>query len=101
MQIENMPFCCTSAILGSFGEHGEKSLVSVDEIQRLVKTKMFAARDSHGQVVDNAKRCIFAISVDPKNIRLLNAAGFRTVDSYRGIQGEVHIMTLHVENDVQ
>ena len=97
MQIENMPFCCTSAIIGSFGEHGEKSLVSVDEIKRLVQTKMFQRYNYEGEVIDGAKRCVFAISVDPKNIRLLQRAGFKVVDHYPGIQGEVFILTFHIE----
>lgn len=96
MRIENMPFCCTSAILGSFGEHGEPSLVSVEEVKRLVNTKMHVERDLGGNMIDGAKRCVFAISVDPKNIRILKAAGFKEVDSYEGIQGTVRILTLHV-----
>lgn len=97
MRIENMPFCCTSAILGSFGEHGEASLVNADEIKRLVDTKMRALRDHEGQLIDNGKRCIFAISVDPVNIRILEEYGFHTVDTYAGIQGQVHVLTLHAD----
>ena len=96
MEIRNMPFCCTSAILGSFGEHGEASVVNVAEINRLVETKKSAFRDASGEIIDNGKRCIFAISVDPKNIRMLLKAGFQIIDHYPGIQGEVFILTLHV-----
>lgn len=95
MQIENMPFCCTSAILGSFGEHGEASVVTVDEIKRLIQTKS-RPRWNGEKLVENGKRCIFAISVDPKNIRLLLKAGFNVIDKYEGVQGDVHILTFHL-----
>lgn len=96
MFVENMPFCCTSSVLGSFGEHGEPSVVSVEEIKRLV-AKEFPVRDLGGVEQGGHKRCVFAISVDPKNIRLLLKAGFKEVDHYEGIQGTVHILTLHAE----
>jgi hypothetical protein len=95
MHIENMPFCCTSVILGSFGEHGEESLVTVEEIHRLISKKLRVERDLEGRMIDGAKRCVFAISVDPENIRLLRQAGFKVVDHYTGIQGEVYILTFH------
>jgi len=95
MRIENMPGCCTSAILFSFGEHGEESEVTLDEINRLCTSKASPQyRDE--MMVDNGKRCIFAISVDPQNIALLKEAGFKVVDIYEGIQGKVHILTCHL-----
>lgn len=97
MQIENMPFCCTSAIIGMFGEHGEQSFVSVEEVKRLIATKRNEVRDSEtGELLANGKRCVFAISVDPKNIRILRTAGFHIVDHYEGVQGRVYILTFHV-----
>lgn len=96
MHIENMPFCCTSAIIGSFGEHGEESIVTVDEIKRLVERKRHPVYRGD-EIINNGKRCVFAISVDPVNIAILRQAGFRDVDSYPGIQGRVHIMTLHLD----
>ncbi len=101
MIIENMPGCCTSAILFSLGEHGEKSLVTVEEVKLLVATKTRTMRDPKGEVIVMGKKCIFAISVDPKNIRVLEKAGFRVIDSYRGVQGIVHILTLHLEEGMQ
>lgn len=98
MKIQNMPYCCTSAVLGSLGEHGEPSVVTVDTIKELVGMKAQPVyEDAKGEriLVDNGKRCIFATSVDPRNIMQLKAAGFKEVDSYEGIQGTVHILTLH------
>lgn len=97
MEILDMPFCCTSAILGSFGEHGEPSVVTVDEIKRLVASKKIPKVDRDtGELVENAKRCVFAISVDRRNINTLKEAGFHVVDIYPGVQGLVHVLTLHV-----
>lgn len=97
MQIERMPFCCTSAIIGSFGEHGEPSIVTVEEVKRLVSTMQCAKFDEDGHLADNPKLCFFAISVDPQNVKILKQAGFKEVDAYRGIQGKVHILTFHAE----
>lgn len=96
MEIVNMPFCCTSAVLGSFGEHGESSVVTVEEVKRLVRMKL---RGIFGQEdwIENPKRCVLAISVDPANIRVLKEAGFKVVDAYEGIQGKVHILSFHAE----
>jgi hypothetical protein len=98
--IENMPGCCTSAILFGFGEHMEASEVTTERILELVhsKAKPRVAMSQHTEqmeIIENGKRCVFAISVDPKNIRVLKAAGFKEVDHYEGIQGTVHILTLH------
>lgn len=95
MYLENMPFCCTSAVLGSFGEHGEPSIVTVEEVKRLLKKNLDVV-DLGGVLQGGHKRCVFAISVDPKNIRVLLKAGFREIDSYQGIQGIVRIFSLHV-----
>jgi hypothetical protein len=100
MYMENFPGCCTSAVLYSFGEHGEKSYVTVDEINRLLQQELHV-RDLGGNMINGHKRCIFAISVDPKNIRILRDAGFKVIDTYEGIQGLVHIMTLHLREQVQ
>jgi hypothetical protein len=89
MKIENLPFCCTSAVLGSFGEHGEESIVSVPEIERLLKELRVV--DLGGQ----GKRCVIATSVDLNNVEILMEAGFKVVDHYPGIQGEVYILTYH------
>lgn len=97
MLIENMPFCCTSAVLGSLGEHGEPSVVTVEEIRRLVDAELRVFNLS-GKLREERKRCVLAISVDPKNIRTLLQAGFKIVDRYKGIQGIVHIMTFHAGN---
>lgn len=94
MHIEGMPGCCTAAILYSFGEHGEKSEVNPERIKEFVAS--VAKPEYHGtELVSNAKRCIFAISVNPNNIRQLQTAGFKIRDKYEGIQGMVHILTLH------
>lgn len=95
MLISNFPFCCTSAVLGSFGEHGEPSLVSVKEIQRMVKQELASFQDLGGHARGGHARCIFATTIDPKNLEMLLAAGFKEVDQYTGIQGIVHILTLH------
>jgi hypothetical protein len=95
MEIVNVPGCCTAALLYSFGEHGEPSLVTVAEIKKMVQREL-GYGDPDSLIPVAHKRCIFAISVDPRNIRLLKAAGFRTVDLYEGVQGRVHIMTLHI-----
>lgn len=95
MRIENMPGCCTSAVLFSFGEHGEYSNVTVENIHELVLSKVMEEHDLHGQLIDVPKRCIFAMSVDPTNIAILKEAGFKVVDEYDGEQGKVHILTLH------
>jgi hypothetical protein len=99
MHIENMPFCCTTAVLGMFGEHGEQSTVTVDEIKKLIATKTkpryAVGRDGQRELVENGKRCILATSVDPHNIATLKAAGFMEIASYLGVQGRVHILVLH------
>lgn len=99
MKMENFPFCCTSAILGSFGEHGEESLVNVEEIKKMAKSEL-GYGDPDSEFPNAHKRCIFAISVDPKNIRMLKAAGFRVIDTYQGVQGRVHVMTMHLQGQV-
>ncbi len=94
MLVEHFPFCCTAAVLGSFGEHGEESEVSVEKIKELVHQTTRPVRDLGGRVVGE-KRIVFAVSVDPKNVAMLKEAGFKVVDSYNGIQGRVHVLTLH------
>jgi hypothetical protein len=93
--IDRMPGCCTSAILYSFGEHGEESEVTVEKILDLIEPVVDSHYDSRMKLIENGKRCIFAISVDPKNIKLLTEAGFKVIDKYEGVQGMVHIMTMH------
>lgn len=103
MNMENFPGCCTSAILYSFGEHGEKSELNakhlsehdkIEAIKKMVDQELGVV-DQGGVERHGHKRCVFAISVDPVNIRRLLHAGFNIVDHYPGIQGEVHIMTFH------
>lgn len=91
MEIVNMPFCCTSAVLGSFGEHGEHSVVSVKEVERLLKTRLGVV-DLGGEQREGHKRYVIATSVDPKNIRILRQADFSIIDSYEGIQGRVFVL---------
>jgi len=99
MRLADMPFCCTAAVLGSLGEHGEPSVVTVKEIQRLASYVLPAKRDLGGGMRGGHKRIVFAISVDPENIKMLQEAGFKIVDHYPGIQGEVFILTLHAKQD--
>lgn len=94
MFVENMPFCCTASVLGSFGEHGEPSDVSVAKIRELCE-KEFPVIDQGGVERGGHKRVVFAISVDPANITQLLKAGFKVIDKYQGIQGLVHVMSLH------
>ena len=98
MFIERMPFCSTSAVLGGFGEHGEPSLVTVAEIKRLIKNTQYYTFDEDENITNRPKLCIFAISTNPRNVRTLQNAGFKIVDSYEGIQGKVRILTFHVEH---
>jgi hypothetical protein len=96
--IDNIPSCCTSAILHGFGEHDEPSEVTVEKIRKLVLSKAkprYGVENDNTVLLENGKRCIFAISVNPANIRILKEAGFKVVDKYEGVQGLVHILTLH------
>jgi hypothetical protein len=101
MQITNMPGCCTSAIIHNFGEHGEEAEVTVKNIERLLATKTKAKFDENGQLRENGKHCFFAITcseipgIGVRNLNTLKAVGFREVDSYQGVQGKIHILTLH------
>lgn len=81
MRIENFPGCCTSAVLYSFGEHGEPTDISVARINELCTLKQ-----------REGKRCVLATSVSKANASLLRQAGFREISSYPGIQGRVRIM---------
>lgn len=99
--IEEIPGCCTSAIIYGFGEHGEDHETTVDHVRKLVESKMrpvyATRRDGENVLVENGKKCFFAISINPKTIKMLKEdLGFKEVDHYRGVQGEVHILTLHV-----
>lgn len=96
MHLSHMPYCCTMAVLGSFGEHGEPSVVTVAEIQRLTKMHL-EVTDLAGKTQGGHKRCVLATSVDPKNIALLKQAGYQTLATYPGIQGEVHILAYFAE----
>jgi hypothetical protein len=101
MYIEGMPGCCTSAILYGFGEHGEQSEMyakslteaqKIESIRRHVESQLEVV-DLGGKTQSGHKRCVFAISVDPANIRLLMKAGFEEIHSYEGVQGTVHVLT--------
>jgi len=92
--MEHIPGCCTSAILFGFGEHGEPSEVTREKIRKMVNRELEVI-DLGGEVRGGHMRCIFAISVDPVNVAVLKEEGFKEVDAYDGIQGRVHIMTLH------
>jgi hypothetical protein len=92
--MEHIPGCCTSAILFGFGEHGEPSEVTQEKIKKMVNRELEVV-DLGGEVRGGYMKCIFAISVDPANVAILKAAGFKVVDEYEGIQGRVRIMTLH------
>lgn len=101
MIIENVPWCCTAAILASFGEHGEPSEVTLEEIRRLTGQKrkeVYEEIHGHRILIDGAKRIVIAFSVDPANIKMLEEAGFKVVDKYKGIQGTVHLLTLHLKD---
>lgn len=86
MHIDNLPGCCTSAVLFSFGEHGEPSEVSVARIHELCTVKQ-----------REGKRCVLATSIDKANVRMLRLAGFKEISSYPGIQGRVRIMKKDLE----
>jgi hypothetical protein len=96
MRVEAMPFCCTSLILGSFGDHGEESIVTVEEINKILK------RNQYVEYVDEAapiaQRYVYASTVNPENVAILKQAGFKVIDSYPGLQGQVYIMSLHLHN---
>jgi hypothetical protein len=96
MEVKGMPFCCTSLVIGMFGEHGEESLVTPKEIKEMLEPWRYPLYEGK-EVIDNAKHCIMATAVDPKNIKLLRNYGFKVVDRYQGVQGIVHVMTLHLE----
>jgi hypothetical protein len=107
MELAHMPGCCTSAILYSFGEHQELSELTNHELtdeEKIEAIKVMTGQKLFGQDLAGNEighmRCIFAISVDPKHVKLLKAAGFRVVDAYKGIQGRVNIMTLHIGDGV-
>jgi hypothetical protein len=110
LTLENFPGCCTSAILFSLGEHNEKSEMydpnmseadKINKIKQMVTAEMNGGIDLGGAQIEGHKRCVFAISVDPANVRLLKKCGFRIVDTYPGIQGLCRIMTLHVGDGVR
>lgn len=82
MQIDNMPGCCTSAVLHGFGEHGEKALVTGEEIERQIEELI--SDQPH-------KQNLMAISVARHNITTLKDAGFHEVHNYAGIQGQVRV----------
>lgn len=92
MQITNFPGCCTSSILFQFGEHGEESVVTVAEINKLCSQQMRPEYDEDGNVIRAVQKTCFAISVDPENIKTLKDAGFKEIGAYRGIQGHVRIL---------
>lgn len=97
--IEGMPGCCTSAILHSFGEHGEDSEVTPEKITKLIESMtdpIFMWRRGRKECVNPGRRCFFAISVSPDNIKIFTDYGFKIIDTYEGEQGTVHIMTFHV-----
>jgi hypothetical protein len=92
MQITDFPGCCTSSILFSFGEHGEESIVTVDEIQKLCSQKMRPEYNELGVRTRYVEKTCFAISVNPENIKTLKEAGFKEMGYYDGIQGRVKIL---------
>lgn len=98
MFIDDVPACCTSAIIYSFGEHGEESEVTVEKIKELIATKttpQYRIFNNRRELAETPKLNIIAFSVDPKNIAILLEAGFKDVDSYDGVQGKVHLLTFH------
>lgn len=96
MEIDHMPFCCTSAVIGMFGEHGEESVVTAKEVARLIDANTSTRRDRSGEVIFPGKRFILATSINPKTIRLLQDFGFHVIDNYSGEQGEVFVLSFHV-----
>lgn len=94
MKIENMPFCCTSAVLGSFGEHGEPSVVTLREVNRLVNRRVCTAMRGEREIPGRA-RFVFATTADEANLATLLEYGFKEIDSYEGIQGTVHVLSYH------
>lgn len=101
MRVAPFPGCCTSAVIYSFGEHGEETDISPEKIKAYMKPWQKAEKDDHGNIVDQVKLTWFATSVNTHNIALLEAAGFRTVATYPGEQGLVHVMMfgkgLHIQ----
>ena len=85
MIADNVPSCCTAVILHRLGEHGEESLVSVAEINRLCTLK-----------ANQQKRFAIAFTVDPNNIALFRDANFDVIATYPGVQGPVHVMARNI-----
>jgi hypothetical protein len=94
MRVEGMPFCCTSSVLGMFGDHGEEALVTVEEIKKLL------AKNKYAEFIDEPwpipQKYVYASTVNPVNVKILKEAGFKVLDSYPGQQGQVYVMGLHL-----
>jgi hypothetical protein len=96
MHIAEMPMCCTSMVLGMFGDHGEESVVSVEEIKKLIaRHRKVYYTDTNEHVT---KKYVYASTVNLKNVVILQKAGFKILDAYPGQQGTVHVMALHLDN---